>query len=230
MMRKLFRVLAAVAILAVPCVRLAAQGMDDPNNKVAGGGVATGWHGRTDVDRRSNAAPSLTEVKFVAMGDGFHATMGPAAIFWRDQDVASGNYHVVATFTQTKAPMHPEAYGLILGGSGLDGKNQRYTYFLVRQDGKFLVKRRIGDSTAVVTTGERGGWVANGAVVKADSATGKATNELSVLVKDGTVTFSVNGKAVYSAKASDLDVAGIVGYRVNHNLDVHLSAIGIHKV
>jgi len=48
-------------------------------------------------------------------------------------------------------------------------------------------------------------------------------------VKDGTVTFSVNGKVVYTAKASDVDVAGIVGYRVNHNLDVHLSAIGIHK-
>jgi len=45
------------------------------------------------------------------------------------------------------------------GRRGLDGKNQRYTYFLVRQDGKFLVKRRIGDSTAVVTTGERvAGW------------------------------------------------------------------------
>jgi hypothetical protein len=228
MIRKLFPAVAALAVVAT--VRLAAQGMDDPNNKVAGGGVAAGWHGRADVDRRSNAAPALTEVKFAAMGDGFHATMGPAAIFWRDQDVANGNYRIVATFTQTKAPMHPEAYGLFLGGSGLDGKNQRYTYFLVRQDGKFLVKRRIGDSTAVVTTGERGGWVANGAVVKADSATGKATNELSILVKDGAVTFSVNGKAVYTAKVSDLDVAGIVGYRVNHNLDVHLSAIGIHKV
>ena len=229
MIRKLFPALAAMALVAVPITRAAAQGMEDPNNKVTGGGVATGWHGRTDVDRRSNAAPSLTEVKFVAMGDGFHATMGPAAIFWRDQDVASGNYHVVATFTQTKAPMHPEAYGLFIGGAGLDAKNQRYTYFLVRQDGKFLVKRRIGDSTAVVTTGERGGWVANDAVVKADSA-GKATNELAILVKDGAVTFSVNGKLVYTAKASDLDVSGIVGYRVNHHLDVHLSAIGIHKM
>lgn len=229
MIRKLFPALAAVALVAVPIAQAAAQGMEDPNNKVTGGGVATGWHGRTDVDRRSNAAPSLTEVKFVAMGDGFHATMGPAAIFWRDQDLASGNYHVVATFTQTKAPMHPEAYGLFIGGAGLDAKNQRYTYFLVRQDGRFLVKRRIGDSTAVVTTGERGGWVANDAVLKADSA-GKATNELAILVKDGTVTFSVNGKVVYTAKASDLDVSGIVGYRVNHNLDVHLSAIGIHKM
>src|SRR5260370_8156124 len=120
-------------------------------------------------------------------------------------------------FAQTKAPMHPEAYGLFLGGSGLDGKNQRYTYFLVRQDGKVLVKRRIGDSTAVVTTGERGGWVSNGAVVKADSATGKATNELSVLVKDGTVTFSVTGKAVYTPKPTNLAVAGDHGFPLNRN-------------
>ena len=78
MIRKAFLPFAAFAVLTVPTTRVAAQGMDDPNNKVAGGGVATGWHGRTDVDRRSNAAPSLTEVKFVAMGDGFHRNALPS--------------------------------------------------------------------------------------------------------------------------------------------------------
>jgi len=65
--------------------------------------------------------------------------------------------------------------------------------------------------------------------VKADSA-GQATNELSILVRGGKVTFQVNGKEVYSAPAAGLDTRGIVGYRVNHNLDVHLSALGIHKL
>lgn len=32
-----------------------------------------------------------------------------------------------------------------------------------------------------------------------------------------------------SAKPADLDTEGIVGYRANHNLHVHLSALGIHK-
>src|SRR5260370_4829498 len=107
MIRKLFPAVAALAVVVT--LRLAAQGMDDPNNKVAGGGVATGWHGRTDVDRRSNAAPPLTEVKVAAVGDGFHATMGTAAIFWRDHDVAERKYHLVVTFTATKGPSAPEA-------------------------------------------------------------------------------------------------------------------------
>jgi len=27
-----------------------------------------------------------------------------------------------------------------------------------------------------------------------------------------------------------VDASGVIGYRVNHNLDVHLSAIGIHHI
>jgi len=65
--------------------------------------------------------------------------------------------------------------------------------------------------------------------VKADSV-GKAVNELSITVRSGKVTFQVNGKDVYSADASGLDTKGIVGYRVNHNLDVHLSPLAIHKL
>lgn len=196
-----------------------AQG-NDPNNTVAGGGsLAPGWHAHTDRN-----AP-LANVRFVPMGGGLHATLGPAAIFWRDADTVSGSYHTVATFTQTKAPRHPEGYGLIFGGRDLAGAGQRYTYFLVRGDGTFLIKRRTGDSTSFVTPD----WTANAAVVKADSATGAATNELGVAVKGDSVRFLVNGKDVFVARASAVDVAGVVGYRVNHNLDVHLKLLEIHR-
>ena len=66
-------------------------------------------------------------------------------------------------------------------------------------------------------------------VNKADSA-GKATNELAVLFKGGKASFTVNGKEVYNTDASNVDASGVIGYRVNHNLDVHLSAIGIHPL
>ncbi len=203
-----------------PAGRASAQDRD-PDMKIAGGGtLPTGWHARTDKNR------PLADAKITTMGNGMHVTLGPAVILWRDRDKATGNYHVVATFTQTKNPRHPEAYGLFIGGSHLADAQNRYTYFLVRGDGKFLVKRRVaGDSTAVVTPD----WTDNDAVVKADSA-GQATNELSISVRGGTVTFQVNGKDVYSAPAARLDTRGIVGYRVNHNLDVHLSALGVHKL
>ena len=212
-------ILMLLALSASPTVRLSAQA--DPDRAVAGGGgVPSGYHARTD----RNAA--MTNVKVATMGTGMHFTLGPAVIVWRDADAATGDYHVVASFTQTKAPTHPEAYGLFIGGHDLAGPTQGYTYFLVRGDGKFLIKRRVGDSTVVVNVG---GWTANDAVVKADSA-GKATNELSILVSGGNVKFMVNGKEVYTAKASDVDAVGVVGLRVNHNLDVHVGPLGVHKM
>ena len=212
-------ILMLFALSASPTVRLSAQA--DPDRAVAGGGgVPSGYHARTD----RNAA--MTNVKVTTMGTGMHFTLGPAVIVWRDADAATGDYHVVASFTQTKAPTHPEAYGLFIGGHDLAGPTQGYTYFLVRGDGKFLIKRRVGDSTVVVNPG---GWTANDAVVKADSA-GKATNELSILVGGGNVKFMVNGKEVYTAKASDVDAVGVVGLRVNHNLDVHVGPLGVHKM
>src|SRR3989454_8088059 len=156
-----------------PAGRASAQDRD-PDAKIAGGGtLPAGWHARTDKNR------PLADAKIQTMGTGLHTTLGPAVILWRDRDLGAGNYRVVATFTQTVNPRHPEGYGLFVGGSHLGDAQNRYTYFLVRGDGKFLVKRRVaGDSTAAVTPN----WTDNDAVVKADS-TGKAVNELSIMVR-----------------------------------------------
>ena len=215
------KLLAAAAVAAVCAPAALAQA--DPDQAVAGGGaLPPGWHARTERN-----AP-LTNVKFAAMGTGYHVTLGPATIFWRDADTISGNYHIVATFAQTKAPQHPEAYGLIMGGRNLADSTQSYTYFIIRtmpDRAEFSIRRRAGYAarpTAVVD------WTAN-AAVKAADAEGKATNELSVAVAGGKVTFYVNGTEVHSANAADVDVNGIVAYRVNHNLDVHLGPLGIHK-
>lgn len=180
-----------------------------------------GWNARAD----RNAA--LTNVKFSSMGNGFHATLGPAAIFWRAADTASGNVHIVATFAQTKLPTHPEAYGLFFGGKNLGDSTQSYTYFVVRatpEKAEFLIRRRQGATTSDIAP-----WTTNAALSKADSA-GKASNELSVATGGGKVRFMVNGKEVHSVDASTLNANGVVGYRVNHNLDVHLGPLGIHKM
>lgn len=203
--------------LATP---LAAQ--HDPDHAVAGdGSLPAGWNARPDRN-----AP-LTNVKFAGMGTGFHATLGPAAIFWRAADTASGNVHIVATFAQTKLPTHPEAYGLIFGGRNLGDSTQSYTYFVVRataDKAEFLIRQRNGATTSDIAP-----WTASDALNKAD-ATGKASNELSVQTGGGKVRFFANGKEVHSVDAGTLNANGIVGYRVNHNLDVHLSALGIHKM
>jgi hypothetical protein len=121
---------------------------------------------------------------------------------------------------------HSEGYGLFMGGQSLAGKAQKYTYFLVRDDGSYLIKRRDGENTSEVSKG----WTAHPAVKKSD-AEGKATNLLEIDAKQNPnkIDFKVNGKIVHSADAKDMDIKGIVGLRVNHNLDVHIQDFDLHQ-
>lgn len=206
------------ASMAIPAM---AQDHDAAKAVAGGGTFPAGWAARTDKDR------PLTNVKFEKMGDGWHFTMGgTAAVTYRDADKATGNYHAVATFTQTKPTGmgHGEGMGLVIGGSDLQGPKQAYTYFLVRQDGMFIIKRRAGDDVTTIMD-----WTANDAVNKA-GADGKATNEVAIGVSGGKASFTVNGKEVYSTDATKVDAAGIVGLRVNHFLDVHVTGFAIHKM
>lgn len=207
---------ASLLLLASP---LAAQAADH-DAAVAGGGVLpTGWAARPD------AKGEMKNVKFVAMGDGYHATLGPATIVYRAADNAVGAFHTLATFTQTKAPAHAEGYGIFMGGTKLGGPAQAYTYFLVRGDGSFIVKQRTGDKTTALKD-----WSAHPAVNKADSA-GKAVNKLEIDNKSdpSKVGFLVNGQEVFSTPASAIQTKGIVGLRINHNLDVHIAGFALHQ-
>ena len=164
-------------------------------------------------------------IKFVVMEPGYHLTLGPATILYRKQDRVSGPFHAIAKFHQMKKLEHHEGYGLFFGGQELDGSNQSYTYFLVRSDGKFNVKRRNGEKLEQYTKG----WVAHPAVKKVD-AKGNATNVLEVDAKKDSrrVSFKVNGTEVHSVPAQKMDLDGIVGIRANHYLDMHIEEFAIH--
>jgi len=147
-----------------------------------------------------------------------HIMMGPSAVLWRNADRANGSVRASAGFTRTKAPAHPESYGLFFGGRALDGEGQQYTYLMVRGDGKFLVSRRKGADVESLS----GGWTAHAAVNEADE-NGKVTDRLEIdATTPGTVKFLVNGQAVHEAPMTAADANGIVGLRVNHNLDLHV--------
>lgn len=210
-------VLAALvpALLAAPCAARA-QAPAQPAASVAAAPVVLpgGWSMRLDRDGAATAG-----LKFATMGTGFHATTGPSGIFYDASMTATGAYTAEASFTQTKAPAHPEAYGLIFGGSGLGGPAQEYFYFVVRGDGKFLVKHRAG--SAVHTLQD---WTAHPALKVADAA-GKATNALRVRVAADSVRLDVNGTQVYALPKVKAD--GIVGVRVNHALDVHIDGLKV---
>jgi hypothetical protein len=150
------------------------------------------------------------------MGNGLQFKTGPAGIYYRPADTKSGTYEVHATFTQVDASPHPEAYGLFIGGSNLAAPNQKYTYFLIRQDGQFLIKRRDGSATPNIVD-----WTDSSAVKKTGGSS-QGTNTLSIAVAPGKVRFLVNGTEVGSAATAQVDTAGIAGLRINHNLNVHV--------
>ena len=196
-------VMATIAALAIP---LAVQAQ-------SGGVTANGWEARLD---RGTDTPSV--LNFMPMGDGVHATTSGrgGAIFWRPSNTHSGNYTISVSFTQMEPSSHPNAYGLFFGGSNLSANNQRYSYFVIREDGQYLIKKRMGSETPEVVS-----WTPHSAINELD-AQGRSTNVLSVEVGRSQVRFLVNGTELSSQPRSAVDIDGISGLRVNHQLNVHI--------
>lgn len=211
----------AFAALVLGASALGAQG-NDPDRAVAQGRAAApaGWTQRFD---RANA--DRNAVRFETMGTGMHVTGGPAAIYWNATNTATGTYTVEASFTQMKAPTHAEAYGLFWGGRNLDAENQDYLYFVIRKDGKYLVKHRAGAQTHTITD-----WTEHAAIVK-EGADGKQANTLRVEVTATASRLFANGQLIQEIPRTGMagNTDGIAGLRVNHNLDVHIEGFAVRK-
>jgi hypothetical protein len=214
------RTIATLAALLTIAAPVAAQQHQhaDPDQHPAGAAHAApaGWQFRTD-----RAQADRNAVHFMQMGDGYHFTLGPAAIFYNPQNTRTGAYRLTANFAQTRAPEHPEAYGLILAASNLEAANQSYIYFIVRGTGEYAIKHRAGDEVHTIVD-----WTASPAVHRQD-AEGKASNVLTVDVSPDALSYQVNGTEVHrqarAAAGHPITADGIFGIRVNHNLDVHVS-------
>jgi hypothetical protein len=218
----------AAALLAAGTGSLRAQAQQskesDPTHKVAGGALPAGWQVRLDDKDRNRY--TADDTKFVTMGPGYHVTSGPAALYYNASHTAPGDtYTVTTTLVQTKAPAHPEAYGIFISGRNLeDSEKQDYAYFLVRGTGEFLVNHRAGKDVHKIIP-----WTAHASVNKADAA-GKATNTLVADIGADSVRFKVNGTTVASIPRDHYrNTSGIAGLRVNHNLDVHVAKFEVVK-
>jgi len=226
------RVLPAVLLTLALAAPLAAQ--DHADHAAHGSGqLPPGWALRFDpASARPGmpmpAPPQPTDVAFMAMGGGFHVRSGPAAIYYRDSEPVTGAYTLSAKFTQSRS-MGREAYGLVLGGSNLQTHEQTYLYFLIRPaDGAVLINHRTSDAAprSVVA------WTPAAAVSREAAGSGVATNELSVRVTAGAVHFLVNGTEVQTLTRAQLGGAstdGLVGVRINHNLDLMIEGFGVTR-
>jgi hypothetical protein len=159
------------------------------------------------------------------MGSGFHATNPQAAIFWNPENTITGNYVLKGTFTLMRPSGHVNYYGLVFGGNDLEGPRQNYLYFMVAQDGTWLIKRRDGGATPDLS--ER---VVSAAVKKPD-ATGKSANALEVRVMADKIDYVVNGTIVHTTPKTGptSKTDGIYGIRVNHLLEVQVDGFAASK-
>lgn len=184
-----------------------------------------GWKVRVDHSTSAADPDGAGSIKFVTEGSGFHATNPQAAVYWNPANTASGTYTLKGTFTLMKPSGHTNYYGLVFGGSDLEGPQQQYLYFVVAQNGTWLIKRRNGEATENVAP-----KTPSDAVKKPDDS-GKSTNELEVRVGADKIDYVVNGQVVHSTPktGSTAKTDGIYGMRVNHLLEVQVDGLAVAK-
>ena len=203
-MKRLVTIAALALVTAIPLIAQAPKG----------------WMVRADRSASASDPDGAGAIKFMQMGRGFHAINPAAAVYWNPANTATGNYTVKGTFTLLKPSGHTNYYGLVFGGSDLEGAKQNYTYFLVAQDGTWLVKKRTGDAATDNVLPK-----AASDAVKKPGANGKSTNALEVRVGADKIDYVVNGTVVGSSPKTGIKTDGIYGVRVNHLLEVQIDGL-----
>ena len=145
-----------------------------------------------------------------------------AGIFYNPATTAQGEYRVSSEIYLFPGERR-EGYGIFIGGAELEGDNQSYVYFLIRKDGRFIIKRRNGSEAPTITP-----WTEHPAIVK-QAGDENAKNVLAVDVGTESLSFYVNDQMVTTVPRSQLPTDGIVGLRVNHALNLHIANLEIEQ-
>ena len=181
-----------------------------------------GWKVRIDRSQNAQDPDNTPSLVFKPMGKGLHVKGGPAGTFWNGT-MAAGTYTLKATFNLQEPSNHTNYYGLVFGGANLDAASQAYVYFVIAQNGTFLVRQRQGEAVTDVVNRQQN------AAVRQPGANGQSSNALEVRVSGDTVSYVVNGTVVHSGPKRGLKTDGLVGVRVNHVLDVEFEGFEVGK-
>ena len=185
-----------------------------------------GWEVRLDKPDPSAkiGAGEDAAIFFVNMTPGWHITAHKQAIFYHPANTAEGSFKAKSSiYLFDPGERDREAFGMFVGGQNLDSDTLEYVYFLLRNTGEFLIKRRKGAETSVVVD-----WTKSDAMkVHPHDETDSVLNELEVHAGLDEVSFNVNGTQVAGLPRSDVDVDGVVGLRVNHGLNLHVSDLAV---
>ena len=207
LLMRIIRLLAAAACLAAP---LAAQELTRPAE----------FRVRFDDPAATEADLEM----FVSMPPGWHITTGPSGIFWDPSVEAQGAFRAEMEVFLFDPKERREGFGLFVGGSDLEGDGQTYTYFLIRDGGQFIIKRRHGADTEEIID-----WTSHAGILSYADRGDEASvrNVLAVEAERERVRFLVNGQEVATMPRSGLYLDGTVGLRINHRLNLHVSRLEV---
>ena len=225
--------LAALAVVAP--TYLIAQGQDTARAVKDGGISVPGWQGKIDA-QEEKAGQVLNNSKLSPAPNGaLQVTTGPAVTYWNPKNVASGNYTVKATFTESNymgLNDHPHPYGIVIAGNELGTPQQSFLYCAAYGNGTFIVR---GFGPGAFAMGGRGP-TAHDAVSKAAAKGASVTQEIAVSVKGDSVDCAINGKVVASYPKSELVAAGklkstdgVYGIRFAHNTEAVVTGFAMTK-
>ena len=164
-------------------------------------------------------------ITVTTMGKGFRVTGGPAGTLWNPANRVMGNFTARATFNLMKPSGHVNYYGLIFGGADLEGAAQKYIYFLVAQNGTFIIRARNGERVEDIQTRM------TNAAVRQPGTDGRSSNTLEVRVAGNMVSYVVNGTVVHTTQKTGATATtdGMVGVRINHVLDVQVENFEVQR-
>jgi hypothetical protein len=227
---------SVLALALVSCIPGIAAAQDaDASRVVKDGGISVpGWQGKIDA-QEEKAGQSLNNAKLAPTKGGLQVTTGPAVTYWNPKNVASGNYTVKATFTESNymgLNDHPHPYGIVIGGNGMGTESQSYLYCSAYGNGTFIVR---GFGPAAFQLGGRRP-TEHASVNKAAGKGSAVTQEIAVTVDADSVDCSINGKVVASYPKTEVigegklkSTDGVYGIRFAHNTDAVVTGLTVTK-
>jgi len=216
---------AVAATLAVAVMTMASGSAQQkptpaaPDKPVQGTGqMPGGWKVRFD---KPDARPETVDVKEEQNALTFRT--GPAGIYYKPATKAEGDYEVSASFSQLEPDERPEEFGLFIAGADLDKDTQHYTCFLVRQDARFAIQKRVGAATKNAVA-----WRPVPAMKEPKGV--KTTHTLIIRAHGHNVRFFIGDKEVAKLTRAQVGGDGIAGLRINHNLHLQVSKFEVKKL
>ena len=184
-----------------------------------------GWKVRVDRSTSAQDPDAPGAIKFETMGIGLprHQSAG-GGVLEPGQHGERAPTPLKGTFTLLKPSGHTNYYGLVFGGSDLEGPKQGVRLLRGRPErhlpGEAPRRRRRDEN--VCRNGERRREEAG--------RQRKSTNALEVRVGADKIDYVVNGQVVHSMPKGSLKTDGDLGHaRVNHLLEVQIDNLAVTK-